>query len=282
MQKIAIQSMLFRNEIIEQGIFEVFSKFPTIGSKYVELSMVALTKENIAGLKKAREEFGIELIALSGAMQSKEKSKFNPSLIDEYDIIVETAKEFGVEHIRLGSFPGNIGGTRAQIEDDCKRTNEYVEKLKEHGLKLHLHNHHREFMKLDGKYVIDIVKDLCPDAGFEIDVFWVQRGGETPQEYIKNFANRLDLLHLKDYKIAHPRLDKVDEEFKAKNPDLFNDVVRFAEIGEGNLHIKEIIEVSKTLGTKYLIIEQDQTYGADKYDCYKKSIDNLAKMGYTN
>lgn len=282
MQKIAIQSMLFKNEIIENGSFEVFKKLSEIDAKYVELSAVAVSDENIAGIRKARQEFGVELIALSGAMQPKEQSKYNPSLIDEFDRLVDIAKEFNVEYIRLGSFPGNISGTLDKIQDDCKRTNEYVDKLKEHGLKLYLHNHHREFMKLDGRYIIDIVSDLCPQAGFEIDVFWVQRGGETPQEYIKKFDGRLDLLHLKDYRIAHPRLDQVPEDFKEKNPNLFTDVVRFAEVGEGNLHMKEIIEVSKTLGTKYLIIEQDQTYGVDKYASYKKSIDNLAKMGYKN
>lgn len=280
MQKVAIQSMLFKSDIETQGTYPVFKKLSEIGAKYVELSMVALTDENIDGIKRACDEFGLTLISLSGALQLN--SKFNPSLITDYDKIIKTAKDFGVEYIRLGSFPGNIGGTKEQIIEDCKKTNEYVQKLKEEGLKLYLHNHHREFMKVDGQYVIDIVREHCPEAGFELDVFWIQRGGETPQEYIKNFNGKLDLLHLKDYKIINKQKEKVSEEEKTKNPDIYFDVVRFAEVGEGNLHMKEIIEVSKTLGTKYLIIEQDQTYGADKYECYKKSIDNLAKMGYKN
>lgn len=280
MQKVAIQSMLFKSDIETQGTYPVFKKLSEIGAKYVELSMVALTDENIDGIKRACDEFGLTLISLSGALQLN--SKFNPSLITEYDRIIKTAKDFGVEYIRLGSFPGNIGGTKEQIIEDCKKTNEYVQKLKEEGLKLYLHNHHREFMKVDGQYVIDIVREHCPEAGFELDVFWIQRGGETPQEYIKNFNGKLDLLHLKDYKIINKQKEKVSEEEKSKNPDIYFDVVRFAEVGEGNLHMKEIIEVSKTLGTKYLIIEQDQTYGSDKYECYKKSIDNLAKMGYKN
>ncbi|ONI44436.1 hypothetical protein AN641_07200 [Candidatus Epulonipiscioides gigas] len=280
MQKVAIQSMLFKSDIETQGTYPVFKKLREIGTKYIELSMVALTDENIDGIKRACDEFGLTLISLSGALQLN--SKFNPSLITEYDRIIKTAKDFGVEYIRLGSFPGNIGGTKEQIIEDCKKTNEYVQKLKEEGLKLYLHNHHREFMKVDGQYVIDIVREHCPEAGFELDVFWIQRGGETPQEYIKNFNGKLDLLHLKDYKIINKQKEKVNEEEKAKNPDIYFDVVRFAEVGEGNLHMKEIIEVSKTLGTKYLIIEQDQTYGSDKYECYKKSIDNLAKMGYKN
>ncbi len=57
-------------------------------------------------------------------------------------------------------------------------------------------------------------------------------------------------------------------------------MIRFAEVGEGNLNFLEIMESGLETGAKYLIIEQDDTYGADPYDCLALSRQNLINMGY--
>jgi sugar phosphate isomerase/epimerase len=111
-------------------------------------------------------------------------------------------------------------------------------------------------------------------------VHWIQRGGMDPVEVIKSFDERVTLLHLKDYRIGKLEIDFSKgfdmKEFMAK----FTGVVEFAEVGEGNLDMLGIIKAGLESGSKYFLIEQDDQYGKDPFDCLKTSRDNLIKMGY--
>ena len=110
--------------------------------------------------------------------------------------------------------------------------------------------------------------------GFEIDVHWIQRAGHDPVKWIRRLAGREDLVHLKDYRIRFP--DGVPSQ------DIFHreQCIQFAEIGEGNLDMKAIIEAAVEGGAVYLPIEQDQTYGRDPFECIQTSVENICSMGF--
>ena len=59
-----------------------------------------------------------------------------------------------------------------------------------------------------------------------------------------------------------------------------SDVVEFAEIGEGNLDIKAIIDLAGETGVEHIFIEQDNTYGRDPFDSLEISARNLRALGY--
>ena len=44
--------------------------------------------------------------------------------------------------------------------------------------------------------------------------------------------------------------------------------------------MKEIIDTGLRCGSEYFLIEQDDQYGRDPYDCLITSRDNLIKLGY--
>ncbi|MET1015567.1 MAG: sugar phosphate isomerase/epimerase, partial [Leifsonia flava] len=62
----------------------------------------------------------------------------------------------------------------------------------------------------------------------------------------------------------------------------FTGVVQFAEVGEGNLDFRGIIEQSIASEAKYLLVEQDDLYGRDVFDCLTTSKDNLVALGYAD
>ena len=62
----------------------------------------------------------------------------------------------------------------------------------------------------------------------------------------------------------------------------FNNIVEFAEVGEGSLPVKECIEAGLEGGSEYFLIEQDATYGRDAFESLKISRDNLIKLGYAD
>ena len=149
--------------------------------------------------------------------------------------------------------------------------------LKSEGINLYYHNHHFEFERFNGKTGFEIlVEETDPElVGFEPDVHWIQRAGEDPIKWIKRLKGREDLVHLKDYRIYLPDVNEL-------SPDLFHHeaCIQFAEIGEGNLDMKSIIETSIECGAKYLPVEQDSCYGKDPFDCLKVSVNNIKKMGF--
>ena len=115
--------------------------------------------------------------------------------------------------------------------------------------------------------------------GFELDIHWIHRGGENPVTFINKYAGRIRLLHLKDYRIAPVSLPEGDFDIKAFMGQFYN-LVEFAEVGEGNLPVKECIEAGLAGGSEYFLIEQDDTYGRDPFESLKISRDNLIALGY--
>ena len=91
-----------------------------------------------------------------------------------------------------------------KTEADLKRTCEYFDKVgaiaNAAGLKFGYHNHAHEFNKQDG-YVIEnyLLEHTDPEkVMFELDVYWAQKGGVNPVDYIRKYAGRIPLLHIKD------------------------------------------------------------------------------------
>lgn len=280
MAKIGVQMMMLREAINKEGVYSVFEKLSKIGVSCVEVSQVPMTKENVAEMKRACADFNIEIAALSASLEAMFPGM--ESLTENYDKIVNDCKELNCNYLRIGMLPFNYIGSLEKSMDFALKAEKMAEKLEKDNIKLYYHNHHIEFVKYDGKYLLDIIKENTNKMGFEIDVHWVQRGGENPVEFIKKYKNRLELLHLKDYRIVEPSFDGIDSKDLKKFMEAFTNVVQFAEVGEGSLDFAKIIPAGIDAGAKYLLIEQDVTYGKDPLDCIATSINNLAKLGYKN
>ena len=49
-----------------------------------------------------------------------------------------------------------------------------------------------------------------------------------------------------------------------------------APVGGGNMNFPKIISVAEKCGAEYLLVEQDNCYGENPFDCLKQSYDYLA------
>jgi sugar phosphate isomerase/epimerase len=227
-------------------------------------------------MRKASEEFGVKIAACSAALEAMVPGMPGEYLVSDFDKIVADCKALNCDMLRIGMLPMTCMGSREKAIDFVKRADEMAARLKEHGIDLYYHNHHVEFTKYDGEYLLDIIKNTTKHMGFELDIHWIQRGGENPVEFIKKYAGRIRLLHLKDYRIGEMKIPDDMKQFMSA----FSDIVEFAEVGEGSLPIKECIEAGLEGGSEYFLIEQDSTYGRDPFESLKISRDNLIKLGY--
>lgn len=276
---IGIQMSTIKDKINELGAYGTLKACAELGYHCVEVSQIPMTPDNVAGMKKASEEFGVKIAACSASLEPMFPGMPGEYLVSDFDKIVADMKELGCDMLRIGILPMTCMGSREKALDFVKRADEMAARLKEHDIDLYYHNHHVEFAKYDGEYLLDIIKDTTKHMGFELDIHWIQRGGENPVEFIRNYAGRIRLLHLKDYRIGELRMPEGDFDPK-KFMQAFTDIVEFAEIGEGSLPVQECIQAGLEGGSEYFLIEQDSTYGRDPFESLKISRDNLIKMGY--
>ncbi|MCI6465477.1 MAG: sugar phosphate isomerase/epimerase [Faecalicatena sp.] len=276
---IGIQMSTIKDKINELGAYGTLKACAELGYHCVEVSQIPMTCENVAGMKKASEEFGIKIAACSAALEPMMPGMKGENLTDDFDKIVADCKELNCDMLRIGMLPMTCMGSREKALEFVKRADEMAARLKEHGIDLYYHNHHVEFIKYDGEYLLDIIKNSTKHMGFELDIHWIQRGGENPVEFIKKYDGRIRLLHLKDYRVGTVKMP--EGAFDPKTfMDAFTSIIEFAEVGEGSLPIKECIEAGLAGGSEYFLIEQDDTYGRDSFESLKISRDNLIELGY--
>lgn len=267
--------------------FEVMSKLVDIGYHCAEISQVPMTKENVAGFRRAIDELNFNVSSMTAAVAPMFPGQPGEYLSnpDDYKKMLDDARILNCDMFRIGMMPMNAIGNVEKCIDFAKQAEEYCLKLKEDGIDLYYHNHHIEFMKLEnGEYLLDVLRANAPHMGFELDTHWIQRGGENPVKFIQKYAGSVRLLHLKDYRIANVKMPDMSgpDAMKKFVSAFFAEPVQFAELGKGNLPLKECIEAGLAGGAEYFLIEQDDSYGRDPFDCLKDSRDHLIQLGYAD
>ncbi|HEY5221640.1 MAG TPA: sugar phosphate isomerase/epimerase [Microbacteriaceae bacterium] len=281
MTRIGVQGTLLVDEIARSGIFETLRSVSKIGYHALEVAGMAMTPENVAELERARTELGMDIASISGSLAPAGSG--GESLTTQFDKYVDDAQRLGATMIRVGMLPAEAMASTAMLLEFCDRSNDVAARLREHGIRLYYHNHHIDFTKYDGRYLLDVIAERAPLVGFEVDVHWVQRGGLDPVATLKKYGERVAMVHLKDYRIGRISASAFDE-LDAGDRTAFNaelaTVVQFAEVGEGNLDFASIIPVSQQIGAQYLLVEQDEHYGRTPLECLQTSYDNIVALGY--
>lgn len=279
MPKIGVQMMMLKNKVEEMGPYEVLRRLKDSGYSAVEVSQIPMTADNVAQMRRAKDELGVDFGALSAGLERGA----NDSLVEDFAKIVDDARTLDASRLRIGMMPFPAMASHEALLDFCRQAEEVCARLADEGITLYYHNHHIEFAKRNGSTLLDIIRAEAPTLRLEIDVHWVQRGGKDPVRILQKYAGLVDLVHLKDYRIGEmpgEAFTALENEDAAAFMQAFTSVVQFAEVGEGNLEWQEIIDQAVQSGAQYLLIEQDDQYGRDPFDCLEISHDNLVTLGY--
>jgi len=275
--KIGIQMSTVRPNIEKLGLYETLKACANLGYRCVEVSQIPMNDENIEALKKAQNEFGMDIAAINAVVEPMRPGM--DCLENDYDKIVAYCRELNCNMLRIGSGPIFNIHSKEDVLAYCNKVEQYAKRLKEDGIDYYYHNHAFEFQRFDGEYMLDIMRDNS-SIGFELDIHWIHTGGQNPIKVIKQYAGRVRLLHLKDYRIVYPNVDLNEMRKQGINPQYLG--IQFAEIGEGTLDIAGCIQAGLESGSEYFLIEQDRTYDRDPLESLRISRDNLIKLGYAD
>lgn len=280
--RVGVQAMMLKGKFQELGAYETLKKVGELGYHSVEISQIPMTAENVGQMRRAQADFGVKIAATSAPV-APSGMPGQETLATHFDKIVSDCRKLDCQFIRIGMLPHDCMGDLEKVLHFCRMANAAAKKLADEGIKLYYHNHHIEFRKFDGVTMLDIIRENADLLGFELDVHWVHRGGYDPVKVIRDYAGKVELIHLKDYRIGAIPGEAFAALTKGDYPtfqNAFRNVVQFAEVGEGTLDMPAIIEASLESGAKQFFIEQDDLYGRQVFDCLATSRDNLNKMGY--
>lgn len=276
--RIGVQMMMLKEEIAARGIYPVMEQLAGMGFHAVEVSQIDMTPENVRALARAGRELGVQTAAMSCTLSTMGLKVPCDTLEDDFDKIVADCHAVGCGILRIGMLPMSCADTPEHMLEMADRCEGYAKRLKKYGIDLYYHAHSMEFTRKDGKPVLTHMRERTEAMGFELDSHWMWRGGVDPVAYIRSFAGRIRLLHLKDYRIGLlPDLSKIPAE---QHWLMFGMIEQYAEVGEGVLDMPAIIEAGLASGSEYFLIEQDDFYGRSVWESLKISRENIIRMGY--
>lgn len=178
---------------------------------------------------------------------------------------VADAKDAGQEYMVLpwiDEASRTPDGYKKIIED----VNKAAEVTKAAGIRMGYHNHAFEFEKVADKNTKEafefqktgfelLMEGLDPNlVSMELDLYWVVRAGQDPEQIFAKYPGRFEQWHVKD----------MDKSAPDKN----------ADVGTGSIDFKKLFTLAGQAGMKHWYVEQE-TYPADPMTSAKNSIDYL-------
>jgi len=193
--------------------------------------------EEFNGLLKKNN---LEMVSIGASFEELEKTP---------EKILSNAKAYGAKYVMCAWVPHNDNDFA--IEETRHATevfNKAGKLLKENGITLAYHAHGYEFRPYKDGTLFDYMMQNAENFTFEMDLFWVQHGGEDPLALMKKYPKKVTLLHLKDMKkgVVGNNTGHEDNE---------TNVV----LGTGQIDIAGVVAEAKKLGVEYMFIEDESS-----------------------
>jgi len=256
-EKLGVQAYTFREaylgeEASEKTLEKAFQTLRELG--YTELQTAGFGKVSMEAYSRLAHENGLDIVGTHYDYQ--EMCTDIDEAMRKHTEILHTSI------MGIGGMPGPARESKEELFKFIDQFNRIGEAIKPYGFKLIYHNHHFEFVAIDGKKTIMdyLYEGLDPETtSFCLDTHWVQRGGGNPTTWVEKLAGRIDILHLKDMGVV-------------KNGHEITPII--TEIGNGNIDFDSVIAAAVKGGVKYYCVEQDTCPG-DPMDSLKMSIDYI-------
>ncbi len=251
------------------------------------------------GTLRAVREMGYDNVEFAGYFgKSAEEIK---ALLKKYDLTCVTVHQGMDPFLENGNaiidYMSDLGITyctipwyeRAKLEvgtpvwdETVKNFKAYAAALREKGIKMLYHNHNYEFDIIDGKCIIDHLYETFDRDTLnpEFDTCWVHYAGYDPAEYIEKYADRVEVLHLKDFQCKRlaggPAYALIDGDGKAQaQPSKEENNFKFMPLGMGRQDFKKILDAAEKSNAHTLIVEQDKSDDRPPLEAAKISRDYL-------
>lgn len=138
-------------------------------------------------------------------------------------------RSLGNQRLIVPALPKELQ-TTAGFREAARRLNTLGKRAKQEGFELGYHNHAFEFAVLpEGGCGMDILlRETDPACvGFEVDTYWVEKGGQNSRQFIEKNVARVSMVHAKELR-------------KSDGADV--------PAGKGNVDFKAIVPLARQRG----------------------------------
>lgn len=240
-KSIGLQLYSVGPEVSGANTAEGLKRLRQMGYSYVELA--GFLGHSAAELKKMTDDAGIKIMSthLNPNTHGEKYSQANKQqIVDFWKQQIDEHASFGMKYIVQPGLP------RIDTIDDAKRVadvfNACGEAARKAGLIWGYHNHDREFSRVKGeggeeRQIEEIfITETDPAlVCIELDVYWTVMGRQDPVEWINRYADRIQLLHIKDRMVLGQsgmmNFEQIFKNFYANGHSTF--FVEVEDIGSG-------------------------------------------------
>lgn len=239
-------------EAANEDLLGTLQKLAAIG--YREVETAGFYGKSGKELRKLLADHGMTAPSAHSSMGQIQKSMQKQ---------VDDAAEVGAKYL-ICAFPGLPAGASLPSGDaiasgitldhwkwNAESLNRLGEAAKKAGLQAGYHNHNMEFRSYDGVVAFDeLLKQTDPAlVTIELDIAWVVTAGLDPVTYLKNHADRISMLHVKDV-----RKDAVTTTTELKSQTV--------EVGTGKVDWKRVFAACDPKHLKHYFVEQENFTGS--------------------
>ena len=115
-----------------------------------------------------------------------------------WDECIAAHKAAGMKYLVTPSMP--FLKSLKELQVYCDYFNEIGKRCRENGIKYGYHNHAFEFQKIEDQVMLEyMIRHTDPEnVLFEMDVYWVVIGQNSPVDLFHKYPGRFKMLHIKD------------------------------------------------------------------------------------
>ncbi len=240
-----------------------------MGYDYVEFAgYLGKTAEEI---KAILEKYDLKCISVHQKLTIRDEAKAKEE--------VEFLKALGVKYVVIPWFGVEALAGTDKWEETKEDFNKMAELLSENGMLLGYHNHDFEFKTFEGKYLHDYIFEAVPEDKIfpEIDTCWVKYAGLVPEDKIRQFRDRVPVVHLKDFYTTSLNAGAVYGLIGEGGSEGGKAEVKFEyrPVGMGIQDFDKILAACEECGTHTVIVEQDDPGERTELEAVKLSAEYL-------
>jgi sugar phosphate isomerase/epimerase len=236
LERVGLQLYTVRAELV-RDVEATLARVAEIGFSEVELAGLAgLTPAAFAELLKRHG-----LAAPSGHTQLGELEG------DRLEAQLEACATLGHRYLVCAWLAPDQRRSIDQYRAHAELFNRAGERCRSAGVRLAYHNHDFELAPPEGPdgdtVPLDVLLDRCDPqlVAFELDLYWITKGGGDPLAYFERWPGRFELFHVKDMDATEAR--------------------SFTEVGAGVIDFERIFAHAGEAGVRHSFVEQDVVKG---------------------
>ena len=196
------------------------------------------------------------------------------------DGVIEYHKQLGCRYVAVPYLENDDRPGTPRFASVLRTIYSFGRACRKADLTLLYHNHDFEFVELSGETALDFIYDAIPKKLLqtELDTCWVRYAGADPAAYLRKYADRAPVVHLKDFvgkRGNNPPYKLIGLTETTPAPD---EPFCFKPVGSGCQDVASIISAARESGAKWLIVEQDESTERPPLEAAKMSIQTVRKF----